>query len=92
MLGTMTDIHPFEHGRHTLFPFRSTHVQILQGQFHILEDIQFINQIEALEYKADIAFAELGTVAFLQLSHFLSHQFITATRRIIQQTQDIQQS
>jgi hypothetical protein len=92
VLGPVTDIHPFQNIIHHAFALSGFYAQICEGKFHILVDVQFVYQVKTLEHKSQLALAYAGTFLFFQIRHFLPKQLITALRRIIQQTEYIQQS
>ena len=76
VFGTMTDIHSFQYIFHHPATFRSFDSQISQRQFHIFIHIQFVYQIEALEYKTQFTFTNACTLFFFQIPYFLSQKFI----------------
>ena len=78
VLGTMADIHPLQDVCHALFPFGGGHAQVGEGKLYVLRYVQFVYQIEALEYEADVAFAHVCAVFFFQVSHFFFVQIIIA--------------
>ena len=78
MAGTMGDIHTFKHLHHLLFAFGLLAVQIDKGQFYIFIDRQFVNQVEVLEYKADIPLTERSQLALAHLIDLLSIEEVFA--------------
>ena len=82
--GTVADVHTFQDIVHHLFAFGSFYFQVSQRQFHILVNIQFVDQVEALEYETDITFTYLCTFFLFQVTDFLIDQIIISGGRIIQ--------
>ena len=74
----------FEHFIDSFFPLESLHTQIDKWQFHILIHGQFVNQVETLKDKAQIAFPQSSQLVF---SHFIDllplKKVRTGSRRII---------
>ena len=91
MAGTMGDIHTFKHLHHLLFAFGLLAVQIDKGQFYVFIDRQFVNQVEVLEYKADIPLTERSQLALAHLIDLLSVEEVFARSRRIKRSQNIQQ-
>ncbi len=52
---------------------------------------QFINQVKALKYKADVAFTELCPLALRVVGNLMVHKMILTARGIVQQAHDIEQ-
>ena len=84
MARTVTDIHPFQDVVHHLLTFTGFYFEIGKREFHVLEHVQFVDQVETLEYETDIAFANLRTFLLFEMPDFLVCQVIVARRRIIQ--------
>jgi len=91
VLGTVRDGHPFHHGRDPLLALGSTDFHVLERQLDVLIDVQLVDEVEALEYEADIALAKLGALAFFQLSHLLTEQLVGAARGVVQEAEDVEQ-
>jgi hypothetical protein len=90
MITAVHDLHFVQHFLHTLFPFVTFYTQIDQGQFHVFENGQLINQVKTLEYKSDIPFPEIGSFAFVEAGHFDAVKQEASAIWIVEQTQDIQ--
>ena len=91
MLCPVADVHARHHRLHFLLAFSRAEIHISEGKFNVFEHIEFIDQVKALEDEADVSFAELGTVLFLQLRNFLSQKLVTAGSRVVQKAEDIQE-
>ena len=91
VLGPMGDGHPLHHGGDPLLALRRADVQVAQRQFDVLIDVQFVDEVEALEHEADVALAELGALLLLQAANLLSEQLIGALGGIIQEAEDVEQ-
>ena len=72
MLCPVADVHARHHRLHFLLALSRAEIHISEGKFNVFEHIEFIDKVKALENEADVSFAELGTVLFLQLRNFLS--------------------
>ena len=90
MLCTVADVHALHHLCHASLALRRRNVKITQRQLDVLIHIEFVNKVEALEHKADIALAELGTVLLLEVRHLGAQKFIGTAGRIVQQAQNVQ--
>ena len=91
VFGTVADVHAFQYFLYPLFPFCGLVAEVGQRQFYVLEDIEFVYQVETLEDEAYLALAYTGTVFLVQVGHFLSEQLVAAFGRIVQQSQNVQQ-
>ena len=83
VLGAMADGHALHNLRDFGLSLCGAYVQVAQRQLNILIHIQFVNQVEALEHKADIALAELGALLLLKIGHFRAQEFIGAAGGIV---------
>ena len=63
---------------------------IEKRELDILPYRQLVDQIEALEDEADVAFARLGELGFVQGSDFLTVEKIGAAGRAIEHSDDVQ--
>ena len=91
MLGAVADGHALHDFRDLLLALTGRYVQVPQRQLNVLIHIEFVNQVETLEHKADVALAELGALLLLEATHFCTEEFIRAAGGIVQQAQDVQQ-
>ena len=87
----MADGHALHDLRHLLLALGGRNVQIAQRQLDVLIDIEFVDQVEALEYEADVALAELGALFLLELAYLGAKEFVGTAGGIVQQAQDVQQ-
>ena len=62
VFGTVADVHAFQYFLYPLFPFCGLVAEVGQRQFYVLEDIEFVYQVETLEDEAYLALAYTGTV------------------------------
>ena len=62
---------------------------IKEGDFEILQDVELWNQVEALEYEADIAAANLGEVVVVKPADVGFPEHVSPGRRSIQTTQEV---
>ena len=68
---------------------RNAHVE--QWQFDVFVYVQFVNQVEALEYETNDTFTQAGALCFSVFGDFLSIEVVFSARRVIEQAKDIQQ-
>ena len=71
MFCPVRNAHPLKDLIHLLLALPCRNVQIPQRQLHILIHIKFINKIETLEHKPNIALAELCALLLLQLPNLI---------------------
>ena len=64
--GTVGDVHALEDVVNHLFALGCLDLQVYQRQLHVLVDVQFVDEVEALEDEADVAFAVLGALFLFQ--------------------------
>ena len=62
MIGTVADGHALHDLRDLGLALGSADVQIAQRKLNVFIDIEFVDEVEALENKADVALAELGAL------------------------------
>ena len=91
VLGAVGDGHPLHHGRDPLLALGSTDFHVLERQFDVLIDVELVDEVEALEHEADVALAEFGALALLQLAHLLTEQLVGAARGVVQEAEDVEQ-
>ena len=91
VVGAVADGHSLHNFRDLLLALGSADVQVAKRQFDVLIHIEFVDEVEALEHKAYVALAELGALLLLEASHLGVEQLVAAARRVVQQTQNVQQ-
>ena len=91
MMGTMRDGHTAQHLLYALLALLLGNAKISEWQFHILLHVQFIDEVEALEHEADMPFANLGALAFLQAAHVLAIEKVGSAGGIVEQSQNVEQ-
>ena len=91
VLRPMADGHALQDVVHALLAFGGTKPQIGQRQLHVLEDVQLVYQVEALEDEAYLALADAGAVLLVQVGHLLPQQTVAARGGVVQQAEDVQQ-
>ena len=91
VVGAVTDVHALEHGGDTLFALASPHVEVFEWQLDVLEDVEFVDEVEALEDESDIALAETGAVALLEVAHFGVTEPVVAGGGVVEEAQDVEQ-
>ena len=91
VIGTMADGHTLHNLRDLGLALAGADIQIAQRQLNVLIHIEFVDQVEALEHKADVALAELGALLLLQAADFGAEEFIGTAGGIVQQAEDVQQ-
>ena len=91
VLGPVGDGHPLHHRRDPLLALRRADVQVAQRQLDVLIDVQLVDEVEALEHEADVAFAELGALLLLQAADLLAEQLVGALGGVVQEAEDVEQ-
>ena len=91
VLRPVADVHAFEYLCDFLFPLRCADVEVAQRKFDILIDIEFVDEVEALEHESDVSLAELRAVLLLEFRHLVAEEFVTAAGRVVEQAEDVQQ-
>ena len=91
VLRAVADGHALQNVVYALLALRCLDAQVGQRQLHVLEDIQLVYQVEALEYEAYLALADAGAVLFVQVGHLLPQQLVAARGGVVQQAEDVQQ-
>ena len=61
---TVRDTHPVHYLLDALPALRRRHIVIEQGEFDVFRDIQFVDQVKALEDEADVHLANLTALRF----------------------------
>ena len=90
VVSAMHDLHFIQHCFHPYLPVGRFNAGIDQGQFYILKNSQFIDEVETLEHEPDIVFTEISPFAFIEAGHFNAIEDKTARIGIIEQSQYIQ--
>ena len=91
VLCTVADVHALENLGHALLALRCADAQVAKRQLHVFVDIELVDQVEALEYEADVALAELGAVLLLEPADLLAEQLVASARGVIEQSEDVQE-
>ena len=91
MLGAVADVHPLQDGSNHFLALGWLHTEVGEREFDILEDVQFVYQVEALEDEADIALANLRALLFFEVANFFVAQVIVALGGVVEQAQNIQE-
>jgi len=92
VIAAMHDLHFVQYHFHALFAFGSFYAKIDQGQLDIFKHGELIDEVEALEYEADVAFAQVGSFAFVEVRHFYAIEHEAPAIGIVQQAQNVQKS
>ena len=83
-------MHAFEGSSYPYLAFGWTHTGIHERERDVVEDAQLIDQVEALEDKADVALAQLGSAALVVAGDFLALESVRASIGGIDQAQDVE--
>ena len=67
------------------------HAEVGEWQLYVLLDIEFVDEVEALEHEAYLALTDTGALALLQLAYLVAIEIVGAAGRIVEQTQDVEQ-
>ena len=90
MVAAVHHIHLIEHLVHRFFAVAAAHFGVDQRQLHVFKYRQFIDQVKALKDKADIVFAQLGTLAFREFRHLIIEEVIFSAGRDCRSSENIQ--
>ena len=88
VFGAVRDVHAVQNFGHAASALRSLHAQIDERQLDILEDVKFVDEVERLEYEADIALAEQRAILFTESGDLLPEQGVAAGCGIVEQAED----
>lgn len=91
MFGAVRNIHAAQDLVDTTLALGRLDAHVDQRQLDVLEDIQFVDQVERLENKPDIPLAEFRAVFLLEPGDLVVEQRIAARGGIVQKPQDIEQ-
>ncbi len=91
VVSAVADGHAAQHLFDALLALLLGDAQIGERQFDVLFDVEFVQEVEALEDEANLTFAHLGTLALFEAADFLSVQPILAAGGVVEQTQDVEQ-
>ena len=64
---------------------------VAEGHIDVVVDVQFGNQVKALENKSDLLVAQSRSLAVIEAGHVLAIQFIGSTGELFEKTGDIQE-
>ena len=84
-------VHALEDVVDHLLALRCLDLHVDEGQLHVLEDVQFVYEVEALEYEADVAFAVLGALFLFQRAYFLAEELVLARGGVVEEAEDVQE-
>ena len=65
MLGTVADVHSLEHLCYACLTLRCTDVEIFERKLNILIYIEFVDEVEALEYESDVSLASASNAIII---------------------------
>ena len=91
VVAAMHDLHFVKYSFYALFAFRSFDAKIYEGELDVFENRELVYEVEALEYEADIAFAEIGPFPLIEMGDFDAVEDEAAAIRIIEKTEDIEE-
>ena len=89
--GAVGDVHALEDVVDHLLALRGLDLHVDEGQLHVLEDVQFVYEVEALEYEADVAFAVLGALFLFQRAYFLAEELVLARGGVVEEAEDVEE-
>jgi len=78
VLGPVSDLHAFEHGIYLGMALGLVQLEVDQRQFDVFKDGELIDQIKTLEDESQVAFAQMGALAFLEFGHLVSNEVVAA--------------
>ena len=89
--GTVGDVHALEDVAYHLLALGGLDLHVDEGQLHVLEHVQLIDEVEALEYEADVAFAVLGALFLFQRAYFLAEELVLARGGVVEEAEDVEE-
>ena len=84
VFGPVADFHAVENLVYFFFSLRGFHFQINQRQFDVFIHVQFVNEVEALEYETDVPFTHHGALSFFQGTDFFAVEVVFAGGGVVQ--------
>jgi len=90
VIAPVHDLHLVQHGFDALFSFRTFYTEIYEREFNVFEDGELVDEVKALEDEADVAFAQIGAFAFVEMGDFDAVEDKATAIGIVKQTEDIQ--
>lgn len=91
MTGTVADVHAREDFVHAAAALGGGNLQVRKGQLHVLEHVQFVYQIKALEHEAYLSLPHLRAVFLPEAAYLHAVQVIAAGGRLVQQAHNVEQ-
>ena len=91
MAGAVADGHATHDFRDAFLALSCGHAEVLQWQFDVLFHGELIDEVEALEYEADLPATRLGALTFPQAADLHAVEPVLPFRGIVQETEDVQQ-
>src|SRR5690606_19411203 len=76
---------------HEIAPLSPRHALVEQRQLDVLVDVELVEQVEALEDEADVAFAQLGEAVLREARDLAIGEPVAPARRRIDQADDVEQ-
>src|SRR6185437_11751154 len=77
VLGAVHEAQQLEHFTYASATLPRSDLQVTKGQLHVLKDRQVIDEVEALEDKADVALADLGKPRLRRLRYVGTGDHVT---------------
>ena len=91
VLAPVHDLHLLEHRFYPLFALGGFDPGIDERQLHILVHGELVDQVEALEDKADVVLAQVGPLALVEAGHFNAVELEAAAVWVVEQADNVQQ-
>ena len=88
--GAVGDVHALEYVAYHLLALGGLDLHVDEGQLHVLEHVQLIDEVEALEYEAYVAFAVLGALFLFQRADFLAEELVLARGGVVEEAEDVE--
>ena len=89
--GAVGDVHALEDVVYHLFALGGLDLHVDEGQLDVLEDVQLVDEVEALEDEADVAFAVLGALFLFQCADFLAEELVLARGGVVEEAEDVEE-
>ena len=91
VVATVHDLHFVEDYLYALFSFGAFDAEIYEGEFYVFENGELVDEVKTLENEADVAFAEVGAFAFVEMGYFDTVEDEAAGIGIVEEAEYIQE-
>ena len=87
----MHDLHPLENLVHPLFAFGGGDAEIEEGEFDVLVDGEFVDQVETLEDESDVRLPRVRALPLGESGDLQVKETHRSAGRVVEESQDVQE-